>query len=166
MPPIKDLTGQQFGMLVAIEPTAERKDRSVIWRCKCACGKEILASAKLLKSGDKTTCGCRRRGVEKMNLNLRNNEMREGTVLCQLSRKKTNKNSTSQHRGVSFETRTQSWAAYIFLKGVKYHLGRFKEKKSAIAARKRAEEKYFEPVLNKYGRTLYKEDLEDGKQTS
>lgn len=63
-----DITGQRFGKLVAIEPTAERRYGSVVWRCKCDCGGEINAPARLLKHGDIISCGCRRYNPKYSNL--------------------------------------------------------------------------------------------------
>ena len=42
----KDLSGQRFGLLTAVEPTAERKNGYTIWRCR------------YLKNGWTTECGC------------------------------------------------------------------------------------------------------------
>lgn len=58
MPRAKDLTGQRFGRLVAIEPTAKRCGGSVVWRCRCDCGNESLVSANALKEGNTRSCGC------------------------------------------------------------------------------------------------------------
>ena len=58
MPRAKDLTGQRFGRLVAIEPTAKRYGGSVVWRCRCDCGNEHLVSASILNSGAVRSCGC------------------------------------------------------------------------------------------------------------
>lgn len=55
----KDLTGQRFGALVAIEPTEERKGTSVVWRCLCDCGNEKLIPASSLTGGVKS-CGCKK----------------------------------------------------------------------------------------------------------
>lgn len=55
---IRDLTGQRFGMLTAIEPTEERRYNSVVWRCRCDCGKEKLVSGRVLKAGGTKSCGC------------------------------------------------------------------------------------------------------------
>lgn len=54
----KDIHGQQFGRLTAIEPTSERKHGSIIWHCKCQCGNDYYVSAELLLSGNTKSCGC------------------------------------------------------------------------------------------------------------
>lgn len=53
-----DLAGHRFGSLVAIEPTGERRDGKIVWRCRCDCGNEALVTAKDLRSGNTKSCGC------------------------------------------------------------------------------------------------------------
>lgn len=56
---IKDLTGQQFGMLTVLEPTEKRtKNGSVIWACQCACGTITEQSSIRLQQGKALSCGC------------------------------------------------------------------------------------------------------------
>ena len=54
----KDITGMRFGKLVAVEPTDIRDGGTVVWRCRCDCGKEILTSLHQLCSGYRKSCGC------------------------------------------------------------------------------------------------------------
>jgi len=58
----RDLSGQTFGHLTAISWTEERKDRSVVWECKCSCGKRAKASAVDLRRGRAKHCGCYPKG--------------------------------------------------------------------------------------------------------
>ena len=53
-----DLTGQRFGMLVALRPTGERKNGFVMWECKCDCGNTVVTRGSSLKNGNTTSCGC------------------------------------------------------------------------------------------------------------
>lgn len=54
-----DITNQRFGKLVAISPTRERNgNNSVIWKCSCDCGSEILIGANRLLHEGKKDCGC------------------------------------------------------------------------------------------------------------
>lgn len=56
---MKDISGQIFGYLTAIEATDKRDaDESVIWKCKCKCGKEVLVNGSNLRSGHTKSCGC------------------------------------------------------------------------------------------------------------
>ena len=55
-----DLTGQRFGRLIAVNPTDERRNGSVVWECKCDCGNTTYVQAGSLRSGGVTSCGCAR----------------------------------------------------------------------------------------------------------
>jgi hypothetical protein len=57
----KDITGQRFGRLVALDPTGNRLDWGVMWRCRCDCGAEIEKFGDYLRCGDTTSCGCKGR---------------------------------------------------------------------------------------------------------
>ena len=49
---IKDIRGERFGMLTAIEPTDKRADGgSVVWKCHCDCGRDVEVSLNRLKKG-------------------------------------------------------------------------------------------------------------------
>ncbi len=52
----------QIGKLVLIERINKEEKRLhlSVWKCKCLCGKETIAKAKLLVSGKKKSCGCLR----------------------------------------------------------------------------------------------------------
>jgi len=56
-----DLAGQRFGRLLVLYDTGERKDKRVVWRCKCDCGNEVDAVSHDLTSGDTRSCGCYQR---------------------------------------------------------------------------------------------------------
>lgn len=55
---IMDLNGRRFGKLTVIERTSERKHGSVVWKCLCDCGNEVLVSQNSLKTQHTTSCGC------------------------------------------------------------------------------------------------------------
>ncbi len=57
MPRYKDITGQRFGKLVAIEPTEKREGNgSVVWKCQCDCGNVTYVSQNTLRI--QRSCGC------------------------------------------------------------------------------------------------------------
>lgn len=57
--PTKDIAGQRFGMLTAIEVVGKSKANSLLWRCVCDCGNEITrASAHIRKEKGVQSCGC------------------------------------------------------------------------------------------------------------
>ena len=55
---MRDLTGQRFGKLVALEPTGEKKDHKFIWRFICDCGNYKEAVGRYVVSGKVRSCGC------------------------------------------------------------------------------------------------------------
>lgn len=54
--PIKDLKGQRFGHLIALEPTEERKNKSVIWKCQCDCGNIYYVKSNHLQNNEILHC--------------------------------------------------------------------------------------------------------------
>ncbi len=54
----EDLAGQRFGSLTVAEPTGGRRNGYVVWRCRCDCGGEALASSRHLRKGWTVDCGC------------------------------------------------------------------------------------------------------------
>jgi hypothetical protein len=58
---IKDVTGQRFGRLTAIERLEEKHHKhGYMWLCKCDCGGEATPYIGYLTSGHTTSCGCLR----------------------------------------------------------------------------------------------------------
>lgn len=53
----KDLTGQRFGKLLALEDTGERIENCVVWRCQCDCGAICKIKGTSLLHGVQS-CGC------------------------------------------------------------------------------------------------------------
>lgn len=57
-----DLTGQRFGKLVVFSLEGKNSRNLALWRCKCDCGNIVIVSGANLRSGNSTSCGCRRKG--------------------------------------------------------------------------------------------------------
>lgn len=55
----KNLTGQRFGRLIAIERAGSRHG-AVLWKCRCVCGTITFVTQGSLHSGGTTSCGCSR----------------------------------------------------------------------------------------------------------
>ena len=53
-----DILGLRFGKLTVVEDSGQRKGNSVLWRCNCDCGGEILAIRHQLVRGVIQSCGC------------------------------------------------------------------------------------------------------------
>lgn len=54
----KDITGQKFGRLTAIERAGVNKYNYATWKCVCECGKEVVVSGNSLRNGNTKSCGC------------------------------------------------------------------------------------------------------------
>lgn len=63
MSSFKDVTGQRFGLLIAIRPTGklEPSNGAHFWECKCDCGGTHLANVNHLLMGRIKSCGCLKR---------------------------------------------------------------------------------------------------------
>lgn len=53
-----DLTGKRIGKLTIEEPTDQRKNGYIVWKCQCDCGKEIFVDYRKLMRGTAKDCGC------------------------------------------------------------------------------------------------------------
>lgn len=142
-----DLTGQRFGRLVVVGDTGKRyTNRSIIWECVCDCGNKKDVVGFSLKNADTQSCGC-------VSIEQKKTIGKEKTVPRFLYSKKSKAN-TSGIKGVSWDKSKGMWTTYIGFKGKLHNLGYYKNKQDAIQARKEAEEKYFKPILEKYGKEM------------
>lgn len=57
----KDITGQRFGRLVAVEPVEPDSRRYWRWRFRCDCGNETVVVGTAVTIGNTRSCGCLRR---------------------------------------------------------------------------------------------------------
>ena len=151
---IIDLTGKRFGRLIVIEISEERRSNgSCKWLCKCDCGNEKVIVGDYLKRGDVKSCGCLRTEIAKPILEKGSNADSVEDTRTSLLTMAIKSNNTSGVKGVSWNKRNGKWEAYISLKNKRKWLGCFSDKQDAVNARKEAEEKYFKPILEKYGKT-------------
>ena len=150
-----DLTGKRFGKLIAIKPTLEKRNNSIVWLCKCDCGNTAYVAADCLNSGKTKSCGCMQEEQREKRRILGQKKLKEtnfidGTSILHITHKKLLKNNTSGVTGVSWDSSRQKWVAQIEFKGKHYSLGRHEKKEDAIKARKEAEEKLFGEFLKWY----------------
>ncbi len=143
MPKPLDLVGKRFGMLTVKERISCYGNSK--WLCECDCGNLYEAYATNLKSGKIYSCGC----VKRRGKNPKDNV--EETRLSALTRKKR-KDANSTIKGVRFSEQHKKWQAYIGFKGKLINLGCYDSLNNAIHARKKAEKKYFKPILEKYNK--------------
>lgn len=160
----KDLTGKKFNRLTVIGLGERNKFNQIQWKCKCDCGKIILATTTYLKTGHTKSCGCLNK--ENASNRLKNtkfikarekyrkeNFLKEGTSLALIKNtNKLRKNNTSNVTGAYFDKRNKTWRVRIFVKGKCINLGSFKNIEDAKKVRKEAEEKYFKPILERYNK--------------
>ena len=55
---IANLTGKRFGRLVVLNMTEKRKNRYIVWNCRCDCGNYIEVPSNTLRGGNTKSCGC------------------------------------------------------------------------------------------------------------
>lgn len=72
-----DLTNKIFGELQAIKPTDKRINNSVVWECKCSCGRIHYAAANVLNAHRIESCGCIKesKGIRKIKELLEKNNI-------------------------------------------------------------------------------------------
>lgn len=152
----KDIKGRKFGRLKAIEPTDKRdkNNKSVIWKCLCACQNIAYVSEGDLTRGAVRSCGClwsetRANNGKAIGAMVRDNFCIENTNIKNLT-SKIPKNNTSGIKGVTWDKARQKWVAQIVFKGKRYYLGRYFKKEDAAKIRKIAEDKLFGNFLKWY----------------
>ena len=156
----KKILGHKFGLLTPIK-RINSKGIS-IYECKCDCGNVVKVEARHLLSGSVVSCGCKKKeDVKKLSekyfakARKKIEELSvEGTQLNSL-KQKVSKNSTTGVKGVS-HIQTGSlkgkYRADIGFKGKRIYLGTFDNLADAIKVRREAEEKYFNPLVDKYSK--------------
>lgn len=154
----RDFSGMLFGNLTVVKDSGERDSvKTIIWECICSCGKTTFVRGNDLQSGKIKSCGCKRLTAlsesGKKHVHALLNSMVESTNLAVLN-SKPGKANTSGVRGVSYNKSSHRWQATLTFKGVRYRLGEYDKIEDAAKARAQAEEKYFNPILKKYGKEI------------
>lgn len=145
-----DLTGQRIGYLTVINKTDERDYKgSVLWKCHCDCGKDVLYSADMLVHGNIKSCGCYRKNelCGKINDTL---HRIDGTCIERLNLKKARSDNKSGHVGIHM-INENAYQAWIGFKGKRYYLGTYSTLNEAINARQRGEQMHLD-FLEEYYR--------------
>lgn len=130
----KDIRNQKFGFLTPLYPTDRRVGGSVVWVCRCDCGKLCDVSYNALMSGNTKSCGCLK-------------EQHEAppafdwkTMTAETyGRRSLRADNTSGYTGVQ-KTKRGKWHAYITVEKKTYHLGTYADLQDAVQARQEAEE--------------------------
>ncbi len=77
----EDLTGQQFGSLTVLRRVENDKNNKVQWLCRCECGQECVVKSAALKTGHKSSCGCKRYAISYNGKDLTGQRFGRFTVL-------------------------------------------------------------------------------------
>lgn len=129
-----DIAGKRFGKLVALRKIKIEGKKSIMWLCKCECGKQIPVAASELKRGHVRSCGC-------LSSDHINSWFEAGTNVPALMANTVSSRNTSGTKGVHFDSSRKMWCAEIMFQGKRYRLGRRVDKQDAIRLRKEAEER-------------------------
>lgn len=150
----KDLRGRKFGRLKVVKKGGINKEGRQLWRCRCECGEVTVATSNSLQRGNTKSCGCIRSEISKENkkhlMKWLKKDIVEGTSLRHIFRKEPISTNTSGVTGVGWDKSRNKWYARIEFQGERHFLGRFNKKEDAVSARKEAEDKYYQPIIEKY----------------
>ena len=145
--PKSDITGKKFNRLTVLYPTDKRDAKgSVIWHCRCDCGKEVDYSYNELLYTNLKSCGCRK---EEHDMVLRTFLTHvDGTSIDALKSDRIPSNNTTGVKGV-YKIRGK-YVAKIVFKKKQYILDQFDTLALAAEARKKAEKVIRESVVDYY----------------
>ena len=140
----KNTVGQRFGNLVVLEELG--KGRVL---CQCDCGKTKNINKGHLLNGGITSCGCAQKSRP---AKAKEGYLVNNTYIATIRSDKPSKRSTSGIKGVYWSKTKNKWRAAIKCQGINHELGFFSNINDAIAARLRAEEEYFKPLIDEYNK--------------
>lgn len=154
-----NLLNREFGYLKVVGNSSRKG--YVVCKCnKCGNFKDIRATSLTKRKQPTISCGCVQKEVasEICSKSLPKNSKEQvetnrkfktnfGSIQCELP-----KNNTSGCKGVAWNKCHEKWEAYLHLHRKKIRLGYFTDLEDAITARKEAEEKYFQPLLEIAGK--------------
>jgi len=145
-----DISHKRFGMLEVICPSDQREGAAIKWKCKCDCGEIVYRSHRVLKAGGKnSSCGCLIPQIRRERYH-RPAKAVDGTFIALLESKKLRTDNKSGVRGVFYIARRDKWRAEIRFQGKTHHLGIFRTKEEAVAARTEAESRLHQPAIDRY----------------
>jgi hypothetical protein len=146
-----ELTGIKFGRLLVIKYAGLDQYKNALWLCKCDCGEKVIKKGATLRDGRTQSCGCLKLEMNTADMpNRRKKDIVEKTSLGKIKSTNNQKNNTSGHKGVSRHSRGDKWVAYLSLNGKRIYLGIYDDLGEAIIVRKKAEEIYYKPIIEKY----------------
>lgn len=115
----RDLTGQVFGRLTAIESTKSNKAGKAIWTCSCSCGNTVEILSERLVTGNTRSCKCLRRELS----SLRSVELHRNNCRPQSARKRVFGEYNHRAKRLGFEFVLTSEQFYLLVGGNCYWCG-------------------------------------------
>jgi hypothetical protein len=133
--------------------------------CECECGnrKRIRKTSLTDKKQPTRSCGCiqkqiaKKTGVKTIAENSKRQIERNvlyNTNFQVITTEKPPKNNKSGVKGVSWNKERKKWEAHIQVHGKTIHLGRYADFTEAVKVRKRAEEEYYQPLIEEARRSV------------
>ncbi|MFD1466456.1 hypothetical protein ACFQ4L_10325 [Lapidilactobacillus mulanensis] len=157
MPPPRDLTNKKFGELT-VKKLLKKDGYRSIYLCECSCTKTKNVSYQLLVNGKTRSCGHLAKQSNskygKLAGDLLSSKV-DGVSVRQIAQMYSvqQKNNTSGAKGVAVYKRkdgtVRCYRAYIKVNGKQISHSGFATVEEASLERKRLEEEYFEPTLEK-----------------
>lgn len=152
-----DISERTYRELTALYPLPRRTHGgSVVWHCRCSCGRELDVSYNELVYSSRVSCGCWKRKRER-NLSHLLTHL-DGTSIDMIRSQKVPTNSTTGVRGV-YRINGKYEAKIVFQKR-QYHLGKYDKIEDAAKARQDAEKLLFDGSIEHYERWKEKADAD------
>lgn len=154
--------GEVYGQLeiIGFAGMQERNDKTTpVMICLChKCMKKTEIPLTRLRAGQAKECvNCARANLKQGHGDVREDVV-DGTMVTAIDgRRQKNKNNTSGHIGVSLNSQTGKWRAYINFRRKQYHLGLYDSIDDAISARKAAEKEIYGNFLEWYAESYPEE---------
>lgn len=151
-----DLTGRCFGKLTVLSCTDKHDGSSLVWHCKCDCGREADIPARNLLHRGTVSCGCNRKSKAKTNLAgdiVHKLGLIEHTNASTIKSTRPHRNNKSGYRGVYWQRYKHgggAWAAVIYFKRKQYRLGHYDTPEMASKAYLAAKDKIHGDFLKWY----------------
>ena len=146
-----DLIGKRFGALTALRPVpaSETADHRPGWLVRCDCGREKIINSASLRNGLTLSCGQCVTHDQHMQTLSAVNGLYNGTAVEMLRRAVNN----SEIHGVTAKHQQggqTAWTAQIMLRRKNIYLGLYPTREEAFEARKKAEKKYYLPIIEEF----------------
>lgn len=148
-----DLTGSVFGKLTVLGKSDKRRSRSngtvPMWECRCECGAITYRTADILNMRESSMCSaCAAKYTAEAARACAGYV--DGTMLSRIIHPKVTAANSSGYCGVYYDKNVKKYRAQLKFKGKVMKFGSYAKLEDAVAARKKAEEKYFGEFIREY----------------